>query len=332
MQSFELIRPESVKDAIGAQSERSAYIGGGTTLVDLMKLGVMQPDHVVDTNRLGLDEIEVLDDGRLKIGARVSNSRLATDARVERDYPVLSQALLSGASTGLRNMATTAGNVMQRTRCPYFRDPAKPCNKREPGTGCSAMDGINRNHAVLGTSEHCIATHPSDMCVAMAAIGATVVVEGRKGTREIPFEDFHLLPGDHPEREHDLRSDELITHVVLDAPLEGAVSTYLKLRDRASYEFALASCAAIVTLEGTKVTAARIALGGVATKPWRAVDAEAALVGEDATAKMFEQVALLAFQRAIPLEHNAFKVELGQQAIARALRDAVQQASQGEHQ
>ncbi|MCM2129608.1 FAD binding domain-containing protein [Larsenimonas rhizosphaerae] len=322
MRTFELTRPTAIGDALEHHGARDAFIGGGTNLIDLVKLGVMRPEQVVDINGLGLDDIETLDDGRVSIGARVSNADLARDDRIMRDYPVLSQALLSGASTSLRNMATTAGNVMQRTRCPYFRDTAMPCNKRSPGSGCSALTGINRNHAVLGGSEACIAVHPSDMCVAMAAIGGTVVLEGRKGQREVPFADFHLLPERHPEKEHDLHDDEMITHVILDAPQAGAASNYLKLRDRASYEFALASCAAILTLDGDTVSSVRLALGGVATKPWRALDAEAALVGMEATTDSFEHAAVLAFQGAVPQSGNAFKVTLGQQAIVRSLRDA----------
>ncbi|RKQ96963.1 xanthine dehydrogenase YagS FAD-binding subunit [Kushneria sinocarnis] len=321
MRGFEFEQADDVQQAINRHGSSDALIAGGTTLLDLVKLDVMQPEKVVDVSRLPLKRIETLEDGRLKVGALVSNTELAKHEIVMRDYPVLSEALLSGASTGLRNMASTGGNVMQRTRCPYFRDPAMPCNKREPGTGCSAIEGINRNHAVLGTSEHCIATHPSDMCVGMVAAGATVVVEGSQGVREIPFEEYHLLPGETPEQEHDLLAGELITHVILDPPRGGGQS-YLKLRDRASYEFALASCAAIVNLEGDRISEARVAMGGVATKPWRATAAEEALKGQPATRETFERAAEAVMQDAVAYSHNGYKITLGKQAIVRALRDA----------
>ncbi|ARS52965.1 FAD binding domain-containing protein [Kushneria konosiri] len=323
MRAFELESVEAVDQAVSHRRvhDGDAFIAGGTTLLDLVKLDVMQPEKVVDVSRLPLKQIEVQGDGRLKVGTLVSNTDLAKHEIVMRDYPVISEALLSGASTGLRNMASTGGNVMQRTRCPYFRDPDMPCNKREPGTGCSAIDGINRNHAVLGTSEQCIATHPSDMCVGMVAAGATLLLEGPDGQREVAFEDYHLLPGDTPEREHDLKPGELITHVLLDAP-RGGGQHYLKLRDRASYEFALASCAAIVNLDGDSISEVRLALGGVATKPWRATAAEEALKGQPATQESFERAAEAAFKDAVAYSHNGFKITLGKQAIVRALRDA----------
>ena len=251
------------------QGAEVRFLAGGTTLVDLMKLNVETPVHLVDINRLPLDKIEMLPGGGLKIGATVRNSDLANHAAVKRDYSVLSQAILAGASAQLRNMATTAGNLLQRTRCVYFRDPALSCNKREPGSGCPAITGRNRMLAVLGTSEHCIATHPSDMCVAMAALEATIHVQGTKGTRAIPIADFHLLPGDTPHRETVLEPGDLITHVELPAPKSGSKQYYLKLRNRASYEFALASAAVILEIASGTVTKARIALGGVGTKPWR---------------------------------------------------------------
>jgi xanthine dehydrogenase YagS FAD-binding subunit len=279
---------------------------------------------VIDVNKLPLNQIEILGDGRVRIGALVSNTALAHDPHIVSAYPVLSQALLSGASTQLRNKATTAGNAMQRVRCNYFRDGVSPCNKREPGSGCSAIDGHNRSvHAVLGTSQHCIASHPSDMCVAMAAIGATVHVQGPQGERDINFLDFHLLPGDTPWKEHALQKDELITHIVLDAPIAGSKSAYLKLRDRASYQFALASCAAIVAVQGGVIRDARIALGGVGTKPWRAKNAEAALVGQPATEATIRQAAVAAMQGAVPYKHNAYKIPLGQQAVIRNLSTLV---------
>ncbi|HET7314836.1 xanthine dehydrogenase family protein subunit M [Salinisphaera sp.] len=328
MREFDYSRADNVDSAISAHGgQASAYVAGGTTLIDLVKLDVMQPDRIVDVNRLPLNGIEVLDDGRLKIGAMVRNTALAYHPRVEHDYSVLSQALLQGASRQLRNRATTAGNVMQRVRCPYFRNGVSACNKREPGSGCAAIGGDNRSvHAVLGTSEACIATHPSDMCVAMAAIGATVHVRGSSGERAIDFLDFHRLPGDTPHIEHDLEGDELITHVTLDAPIKGGHAAYIKLRDRSSYQFALASSAAIVALDGDTIAAARIAMGGVATKPWRAQEAENALIGQPATLESFEKAAAIAMQGATPYKDNAFKIPLGRKAVVRSLRDATARA------
>jgi xanthine dehydrogenase YagS FAD-binding subunit len=242
---------------------------------------------------------------------------------VKRDYAVLSQAILAGASAQLRNMATTAGNLLQRTRCPYYRDTAMPCNKREPGTGCPAITGSNRTLAVLGTSEHCIATNPSDMCVAMAALEATIHVEGSKGSRAIPIGDFHLLPGNTPHRETVLEPGDLITHVTLPPPVTGSKQLYLKLRDRASYEFALASAAVVITLAGQNVSQARIALGGVGTKPWRAPEAEAALVGQPADEANFRRAAEAAMRNAQPQSHNRFKIELARRCLAHALKMAV---------
>jgi len=321
MRNFSYQRAGDVAEATALHgNDHSAdFIAGGTNLIDMVKLDIMRPQRLVDVNRLPLTDIESLDDGRLKIGALVTNTDLAYHERVLADYPVLSEALLSGASTQLRNVATTAGNVMQRTRCPYFRNPARPCNKREPGSGCGALEGINRNHAVLGTSDHCIAVHPSDMCVGMQALGATLTVEGPGGTRDIPFEDYHLLPGDTPEREHDLNDGELITHVTLDAPIDGARGHYLKLRDRMSYEFALASCAAVVAMDGDAIREARIALGGVGTKPWRSHEAEAALSGQPATEETFQKAAEAAMAGAVAHRDNAFKILLAKQAIVRAL-------------
>ncbi|MCX2524269.1 FAD binding domain-containing protein [Larsenimonas rhizosphaerae] len=317
MRAFDYTRPGAVDAAIATHARaNSAYLAGGTTLLDLAKINIMQPDQVVDINGLGLDHIERLKDGRVQVGALVTNTALARHELIETHYPVLSQALLSGASTQLRNKATTAGNVMQRVRCPYFRDGTSPCNKRDPGSGCAAIGGVNREtFAVLGTSDQCIAAHPSDMCVAMAAIGATVSVMGPNGPRDIPFDAFHLLPGTSPAREHALEPDELITHVTLDAPPGGARSGYLKLRDRASYQFALASCAAQLSVEGGVIRAPRIALGGVATKPWRATDAERMLDGKVPSRALFEQAASAAFNGATAYEHNAFKIPLGRHAI-----------------
>src|SRR4030081_1556328 len=282
MKTFEFIRPADSAAAVATASQAKTaqqgadvrFIAGGTTLIDLMKLNVETPARLLDVNRLPLDKIEVATDGGLNIGATVRNSDLAHHPVVQRDYAVLSQAILSGASAQLRNMATTAGNLLQRTRCMYFRDTAMPCNKREPGTGCAAITGSNRMLAILGTSDHCIATNPSDMCVAMAALEATIHVQGPKGSREIAFGDFHLLPGNTPQRETVLEPGHLITHVTLPPPIAGSKQFYLKLRDRASYEFALASAAVVLAITSGKITRARIALGGVGTKPWRSTEAE----------------------------------------------------------
>ena len=299
------------------------FVAGGTTLIDLMKLNVETPVRLLDINRLPLDKIEATPGGGLTIGATVRNSHLANHPAVKQDYAVLSQAILAGASAQLRNMATTAGNLLQRTRCAYYRDTAMPCNKREPGTGCPAITGSNRTLAVLGTSEHCIATNPSDMCVAMAALEATIHVRGSKGARAIPIADFHLLPGNTPHRETVLEPGDLITHVTLPAPIKGSKQLYLKLRDRASYEFALASAAVVITLAGQNVTRARIALGGVGTKPWRSHEAEAALIGQPAAGANFRKAAEAAMRDAKPQSHNAFKIELARRCLAHALQMAV---------
>src|SRR5437773_1120720 len=310
MKTFEFIRPPNSAAAIttaaqaktAQQGAEVRYIAGGTTLLDLMKLNVETPGRLLDINRLPLDKIETTADGGLKIGATVRNSDLAHHATVRRDYSALSQAILAGASTQLRNMATTAGNLLQRTRCMYFRDTAMPCNKREPGTGCPAISGSNRTLAVLGISEHCIATNPSDMCVALAALEATVHVQGAKGPRAVPIGDFHLLPGNTPHRETVLEPGDLITHVTLPAPITGSKQVYLKLRDRASYEFALASAAVVINMDGQNVTRARIALGGVGAKPWRSREAEAALVGQPADGANFRKAAEAALLYAVPVE------------------------------
>lgn len=324
MREFAFQPATRIDQAVAAHGRdaSTSYIAGGTTLIDLVKLDVMRPAQLVDVSRLPLGDVERLDDGRLRIGAAVTNTDLAHHPLVVEHYPLLSQALLSGASTQLRNMATTAGNVMQRTRCPYFRDVAAACNKREPGSGCDALHGINRMHAVLGVSEHCIATHPSDMCVAMAALGATLTLEGPNGVRDVAFGDFHRLPGDRPDIEHELDDGELITHVTLDSPIAGAGSHYLKLRERASYEFALASAGAVVRVRDGVIDEARLALGGVATKPWRANEAEKALRGQPAEIATFERAAEVAMHDAVPREHNAFKIPLARQAIVRSLSRA----------
>ena len=330
MHIFEFIRPPDPAAAIAtaAQSKTAQqgadvrFIGGGTTLIDLMKLNVETPARVLDINRLPFDKIETTPDGGLKIGATVRNSDLAYHEKVQRDYSVLSQAILQGASAQIRNMATVSGNLLQRTRCVYFRDTAMPCNKREPGTGCPAITGHNRTLAILGASEHCIATNPSDMCVAMAALEATIHIQGPKGPRAVAFGDFHLLPGNTPERETVLEPGDLITHVTLPPPIRGSKHLYLKLRDRASYEFALASAAVVLTIGSGKITQARIALGGVGTIPWRSPEAEAALKGKPANDATFRGAAEAALQGAKPQSENRFKIELAKRCLTHALRTA----------
>jgi xanthine dehydrogenase YagS FAD-binding subunit len=328
MQPFTYTRAADASAAIAAVAADPGvrFLAGGTTLVDLMKLDVERPERLVDVRHLGLDRIERTPDGGLSIGATASNTALAQHPDVKRDYAVLSQAILSGASTQLRNVATTAGNLLQRTRCLYFRDTTTPCNKREPGTGCSAHDGANRMLAILGTSEHCIATNPGDMAVAMAALEATVHARGARGERAIPIEDFHLLPGDHPERETALEPGDLITHVTLPPPAPGSRSLYLKLRDRVSYEFALASAAVVVTVESGKIARARLALGGVGTKPWRPRAAETALEGRAPEAAAFREAAEIALQGAVPRSQNGFKIELAKRCLTHTLALATETA------
>jgi xanthine dehydrogenase YagS FAD-binding subunit len=330
MKTFEFTRPADPAAAVAtaAQSKTAQqgadfrFLAGGTTLIDLMKLNVETPARVLDINRLPFDKIEAAPDGGLKIGATVRNSDLAHNPSVQRNYSVLSQAILQGASAQLRNMATTAGNLLQRTRCVYFRDTAMPCNKREPGSGCPAITGFNRSLAILGTSEHCIATNPSDMNVAMVALEATIHIQGSKGSRAVPIGEFHLLPGDTPQRETVLEPGDLITHVTLPPPIAGSKQLYLKLRDRASYEFALASAAVVLTIAGGNVTRARIALGGVGTKPWRSPEAEAALVGQPANEANFRKAAEAALRGAKPQSENAFKIELAKRCLTHALKTA----------
>jgi xanthine dehydrogenase YagS FAD-binding subunit len=302
------------------QGAQVRYIAGGTTLVDLMKLDVETPERVIDINRLELSKVERQPDGSVRIGAMVRNSDLAHDPNVQRDYPVLSQALLAGASAQLRNMATTGGNLLQRTRCPYFRELAyTECNKRTPGSGCAAIDGHNRTHAILGTSDHCIATHPSDMAVAMTALEARIHMVGTAGERDVPIAEFYLLPGTTPHLENVLKPGDLITYVTLPAPQAGSKSYYLKLRDRASYEFALASAAVVVQSEGGHIRRARVALGGVGTRPWRSPEAEHALTGKPANEATFRAAADAALRSARPQHDNGFKVELAKRCLVRAL-------------
>jgi xanthine dehydrogenase YagS FAD-binding subunit len=327
MQAFQYNRVNDIEGAVGAGSAVGVkFIAGGTTLIDLMKLHVEQPTTVVDINSLPLGKIERTADGGLKIGAMVRNGDLAHDAMVQQAYPVLSQALLSGASPQLRNMATTGGNLLQRTRCYYFRDTAYPCNKRQPGSGCAAIDGYHRIHAILGTSEHCIATHPSDMAVAMMALEATVQMQGPQGQRTVPLQEFYFMPGSSPERENVLAPGELIISVTLPPLARGTRSHYLKRRDRASYEFALASAAVVAQMQGQRVQRIRVALGGIGTKPWRSLEAEQVLEGRAADKQHFRAAAEAALRDAKPLHDNAFKVELAKRTLVRTLQVVTQAA------
>jgi xanthine dehydrogenase YagS FAD-binding subunit len=308
--------PQAIEGGTQAQTK---FIAGGTTLLDLMKLNVERPSRLIDINRLPLDQVEKLSDGRLKIGALVRNSDLAHHPAVESDYSVLSQALLQGASAQLRNMATTGGNLLQRTRCMYFRNDAMACNKRTPGSGCSAIEGDNRTLAILGTSKDCIATNPSDMNVALTALEAIIHIRSAKGERQVSIADFFLVPGSTPQRETVLENGELITAVTLPAPKAGSKQIYLKLRDRASYEFALSSAAIVAVVNGGKLEYVRVALGGVGTRPWRSLEAEKVLHGKSVDAKLFEQAAEAALHGAQPRSQNAFKVPLAKRCIKHAL-------------
>jgi xanthine dehydrogenase YagS FAD-binding subunit len=328
MEPFSYSKPTDDAHAIAAGGAgRTSYIAGGTTLVDLMRLGVMRPSSVVDVNGLAHAQIEERASGVI-LGALVRNSDAADHPAIVKRYPVLSEAILAGASPQIRNLATMGGNLLQRTRCPYFRDPqVGRCNKRTPGSGCAAIGGVTRSHAVLGTSDQCIATNPSDMNVALAALDALVHVKGANGARKIEVAAFHTLPGDHPERETVLEPGELITHVELPASAFAARSHYLKVRDRASYAFALASAAVALELAGGTIKDARIALGGVATKPWRSLAAERALIGAAATPEVFRKAADAALAGARPQAENQFKVELAKRTLVRALTETVRGAS-----
>lgn len=326
MRPFEYMPASDLDEAARTVSSDTGarYIAGGTTLVDLMKLNVETPRRLVDLNTLtrrdnSLATISELPDGGLRIGALVRNSDLGWDAAVKQRYPMLSEAVLAGASGQIRNMATTGGNLLQRTRCYYFRDTAMPCNKREPGSGCSAIEGHNRIHAVLGTSDQCIAAHPSDMAVAMSALDAIVQVQGPQGKRTIPLVDFHVVPGEHPERETVLSHGEVITGVVIPPLRFGGRSHYRKVRDRASFAFALASAAVALDLTGNTIRDARVALGGVGTKPWRSREAERALIGRPASPATYRAAAEVALKDAIPRRENGFKVELAKRTLVRAL-------------
>jgi xanthine dehydrogenase YagS FAD-binding subunit len=320
MKAFAYERASSIDEAVqaGAAAD-AAFLAGGTNLVDLMKLGVATPGRLVDVSRLALDDVEELSDGRLRIGATVRNSELAANPIVRERYPMLAQALLAGASGQIRNLATVGGNLLQRTRCPYFQDVSKPCNKRAPGSGCPAVEGEHRNLAILGHSEQCVATHPSDMAVALAALEARVVTNART----LALDDFYRLPGDRPDRDTTLEPGELITAVELDAPRGESRSSYRKVRERASFAFALVSVAAVVVLDEDTVSECRIALGGVAHAPWRARRAEQSLSGQPATEKSFAAAAQAELEQAEPLRDNGFKVRLAQSTLVRTLTEAV---------
>lgn len=320
---FDYARPDSLREAIRAGTpDRAAFLAGGTNLVDLMKENVARPLEVVDINRLPFRKILELDGGGLRLGALVTNSQTAYDARVQQRYPMLASAILAGASPQLRNAATNGGNLNQRTRCYYFYDVDTPCNKRSPGQGCGAIGGFNRVHAVLGASDQCIATHPSDMCVALAALEATVQVTGPDGERSINFADYHRLPGDKPWADNTLRPGEIVT--AIDLPPKGFAAnyTYLKLRDRRSYAFALVSIAVGLRIEDGRIAEARIAMGGVAHKPWRRRQAEQLLLGRESGDAVFGEAAGALLAGATGQPTNAFKIELGRRSIVRALKQA----------
>jgi xanthine dehydrogenase YagS FAD-binding subunit len=325
MRAFDYLQVTRVDDAVAALGEGTHCLAGGTNLIDLMKGGIEQPRRIVDINRLPLTEVIDTPDGGLRIGALVRNSDLANHPRVRRDYPLLSEALLAGATPQLRNMASVGGNLLQRTRCYYFADTAFPaCNKRIAGSGCGARQGHNRIHAILGASEQCVAVHPSDMCVALSALEATVVVRSRQGDRMIEMTRFHRLPGNDPAQDTRLANDELVLAVVLPKPAFGKHVHYLKLRDRASYAFALVSVAVALDVDAGRVRTARIAMGGVAHKPWRAFDAENALAGAALDPVAIERAGRLSTLGAVPLRDNAFKIDLAQRAVSRALQIATE--------
>ncbi|MFG2725653.1 FAD binding domain-containing protein [Streptomyces canus] len=329
MKSFSYVSAPDVGTALStiADGEDVKFLAGGTNLVDLMREGIEQPATVVDITRLPLTGIEELPDGGIRVGALVSNSRLAADPVIRTRYPVLAQAILHGASAQLRNMATVGGNLLQRTRCMYFYDEASACNKRTPGSGCDAIGGFSRGSAVLGASEHCIATHPSDMAVALVMLDAVVEVESVRGVRRVPIADFHRVPGDTPHLETVLAADELITAVELPPAPVAANSRYRKVRDRASYAFALVSVAAAVAVEDGVVTEIRLALGGVGTKPWRATEAERVLLGEPATEEAFRRAAEAELAAAEGGPQNAFKIELARRTIVATLRQLLTEGS-----
>ena len=324
MKNFSYSRAGTAAEAISLISTHphAKFLGGGTNLIDLMRENIEQPETLVDVTRLAASGIEETAVGGVRIGAEVRNTAVANDRLIRQRYPVLSQAILFGASGQIRNMATVGGNLMQRTRCYYFYDTASRCNKRDPGSGCDAIEGFNRIHAILGTSEHCIATHPSDMCVALVALDATVHVVGPGGERAIAFGDFHRLPGDTPQRDTTLQASEIVTAIELPERGFPAHHTYLKIRDRLSYAFALVSAAVGLELEGNTIKDARLALGGVAHKPWRDPTAETALRGQPASPSTFARAADIVLRDAKGYEHNRFKIDLARRAVVRALTQA----------
>ena len=328
MYPFRYERARTIEDALQsvtaqpltiAGQSRAVFLAGGTNQLDFMKENVHRPDILVDITRLPLNAITAMPDGGLRLGAGSKNSAVAYHPDVQKNYVILAEAILAGASPQIRNMASTGGNLLQRTRCPYFRDTAMACNKREPGTGCSALTGINRVHAIFGASSQCIAANPSDMCVALSALDAVVRVRGPKGDRSIPFTEFHRLPGDRPERDTVLEPDELITSVDL-PPFQG-MSHDLKVRERASYAYALVSVGAALEMDGQNIKRARISLGSVAHKPWRAVEAEQLLAGKTPDAALFREAAKAAFAEAKPLEYNAYKIRMGTNTLTRCLME-----------
>ncbi len=330
MRPFKYTATNTVSAAIqkSKANPEARYLAGGTNILDLMKEAVEQPDELLDINRLGLTGVKLIQAGANKggvsLGALAKNTETANHALIRQNFPLLTQAILAGASAQIRNMASNGGNLNQRTRCPYFYEVSMPCNKREPGTGCGALQGINRMHAIFGWSEQCVAVHPSDMCVALVALDAVVKVQGVDGKeRSIPFADYHRLPADTPQKDNTLNPGELIITIEIPKNNFAGTSYYLKVRDRASYAFALLSVAAALEMDGNQIKQARVALGGVAHKPWRASEAEKFLMGKEATEANFKQAAEIEMKQAKPLEHNTFKVELGKRAIARALMQAM---------
>jgi xanthine dehydrogenase YagS FAD-binding subunit len=332
MRRFEYLRAASIDQAIERLSgdPGATLLAGGTNLVDLMKYDVATPTTVIDINDLPLREINETPDGSFRIGALVTNSDVAFHPVVENRYPLLSSAILAGASAQLRNAATVAGNLLQRTRCSYFYDVTTPCNKRTPGTGCSARNGLNRNHAILGASQDCVATHPSDMCVALCAIGATIIVQGPAGERSISLADFHRLPGERPEQDTNLRNNEIILGIELPPAPEAQRYSYLKIRDRLSYAFALVSAAVLLTIDDGLISMAHVALGGVAHKPWRDTAAEVLLVGRTASRGNFDQFASMLLARSVALSQNGFKIELARRTVVRALDQAASRTPQSQ--
>lgn len=332
MKTFEYSKPDSLSSALNnaptsdkLELPSFRFIAGGTTLVDLMKLNVEVPSTLMDITGLPLDKVETTKQGGLKIGALVRNSDLANHPYVKTHYSALSEAILAGASTQLRNRATTGGNLLQRTRCSYFRDPAYACNKREPGSGCPAIEGEHRNLAIMGTSEHCVASNPSDMNVALMALDAKIEIESTKGHRVVAITEFYKEPGETPHIETVLQPGEIITYVHIDPLPAGTISQYLKLRDRASYEFALASAAVFVQMNGNKISFLRVAMGGIGTKPWRAGEVEKALEGKNADTGAFAAAAEKLLSSAKPLRDNKFKVELAKRCLVHSLNTATSQ-------